>query len=256
MKYIDTHGHLNSEEFINDLETFINKANEKGVEKIIIPGTNKEDSYQAIEISKKYKNTYAMVALHPTDGFNISDIDWLDDIDGSQLVGVGETGIDLYRETNPPLKVQEEIFRRHLRFALKWNLPVAIHTRDAEKETLAVLNEEEFKDIRFIIHCSTMNKEWVTKFVKRGGYISFSGIVTFKNALEIKEAMLSVPLNRLLTETDAPYLAPVPKRGKLNEPEYVIHTSNYVAELRPEANEEVIEQLWKNAHNIFDKLNK
>lgn len=250
-KYIDTHGHLNSEEFRGDLKKYIEEAKEQGVEKIIIPGTNKDDSIEAIEISKKFDNTYAMVALHPSDGFNISDLDWLQDINGKDIVGVGECGIDLYWETNPPLEIQEELFRIHLRFALKWNLPVAIHTRDAEKETLNILNEEEFKDIRFLIHCNTMNADWVQKFVERGGYISFSGIVTFKNAKDVFEALHVVPLNRLLSETDAPYLSPVPKRGKMNKPEYVRFTSDFIAEHRKESKEEVIEALWNNAHNIF-----
>lgn len=251
MKYIDTHGHLNSEEYKDDYELYVKEAHACGVEKIIIPGTSEKDSILAIELSKRFDNIFAMAALHPNHGFDIKDIGWLEKIDGSQLVGVGETGIDLYRETNPPLEIQKEIFRKHLRFALKWSLPVAIHTRNAEQETINILLEEEFKKINFLIHCSTMTKEWVLKFVKIGGYISFSGIVTFKNALEIKEAAKAVPLNRILTETDSPYLTPVPFRGKMNKPEYVKFTSDYVAKLRKEPEEKVLEALYKNAHSIF-----
>lgn len=251
MKYIDTHGHLNSEEFIGDLDKYIKEAKEAGVLKIIIPGTSEKDSKQAIEIASKFSNVYAMASLHPTNGYKIEDIDWLKDINSSKIIGIGETGIDLYRETNPPLDIQEEIFRIHLIYAIKNNLPVAIHTRNAEKETLAILNEEEFKNLKFIIHCNTMNKEWTIKFIERGGYISFSGIVTFKNAKDIQESMLAVPLNRLLSETDSPYLAPTPQRGKINRPEYVKYTSEFIAEHRKESREKVLKQLYKNAHNIF-----
>ncbi|MCK5866926.1 MAG: TatD family hydrolase [Mycoplasmataceae bacterium] len=252
MKYIDTHGHLNSIEFKDNIDKYIQSAKLVGVDKIIIPGTSKEDSLLAIEIAKKREGIFSMVALHPTDGYELKDIEWLKDIDPLQLVGVGETGIDLFRKENPPVEIQKEIFRIHIRFAMKNNLPVIIHTRDAEQETYDVITEEEFKGIRFIIHCATINKEWAMKFVELGGYISFSGIVTFKNAKDIKESALSVPLNRVLTETDAPYLAPEPKRGRMNMPEYVKYTTDYIALIRNEDDEDVKEQIYKNAHTIFN----
>ena len=159
MKYIDTHGHLNSEEFSDNVEKYIIEAKKAGVKKIIIPGTNQNDSKIAIEIANKYNDVFAMVSLHPTYAYSLSDIKWLNNIDPTKIVGVGETGIDLYRNTNPPLEIQEEIFRIHLRYAIKNNLPVAIHTRDAEKETLSILKEKEFYGIKFLIHCNTMSKE-------------------------------------------------------------------------------------------------
>ncbi|MCK5807243.1 MAG: TatD family hydrolase [Mycoplasmataceae bacterium] len=252
MKYIDTHGHLNSIEFQDDVNKYIEAASLVGVHKIIIPGTSHKDSLLAIDIAKDRENIYPMVALHPTDGFALKDIEWLKDIDGTQLVGVGETGIDLYRKENPPVEMQKEIFRIHIRFAMKYDLPVIIHTRDAEQETYDVITEEEFKGIKFIIHCSTINKDWALKFVELGGYISFSGIVTFKNAKEIQEAAMSVPLERILTETDSPYLAPVPKRGRTNMPEYVRFTTDYVASIRSEDDEVVKKEIYKNAHAIFN----
>ena len=251
MKYIDTHGHLNSEEYSHNFSKYVKEANEAGVEKIIIPGTCKEDSLLAIKLSKKFDNVFAMVAYHPADAHKISDANFLDEIDGSQLVGVGECGIDLYRDTNPPLEIQQEVFRKHIRFAQKWDLPVIVHTRNAEQETYDILNENEFKGIRFIIHCSTINKEWAKKFINMGGYISFSGIVTFKNAKEVFETMMSVPLNRLLSETDAPLLSPEPVRGKINLPENVKYIAEFIANNRPEDREEVLMAIYNNAHKIF-----
>ena len=252
MKYIDTHGHLNSKEFQDDVNKYIESASLAGVNKIIIPGTSYEDSLLAINIAQSRENIFAMAALHPTDGYKLEDIDWLNDIDASKLVGVGETGIDLYREENPPLEIQKDIFRIHIRFAMKHNLPVIIHTRDAEQETYDVITEEEFKGIKFVIHCATINKNWSLKFVELGGYISFSGIVTFKNASDIKESALSIPLDRILTETDAPYLSPEPKRGRMNIPEYVKYTTDYVASIRNENDDVVKNQIYKNAHTIFN----
>lgn len=250
-KYIDTHGHLNSKEFSHDYNKYIKESQDSHVESIIVPGTSEKDSLLAIELSKKFSNVYAMAAIHPSDAHNINDADWLDKINGNDLVGVGECGIDLYWENNPIIDIQKEIFRKHLRFALKWNLPVAIHTRNAEKETQDVLNEKEFKGIKFLIHCNTMNKDWTMKFVEMGGYISFSGIVTFKNAKDIFESMMSVPLDRMLCETDAPYLSPVPKRGKTNKPSYVSYTAEFIAEQRKETREEVINSLYQNAKDFF-----
>ncbi len=252
MKYIDTHSHLNSNEFSSDYSSYVIEAKKHGVEKLIVPGTSKNDSLLAIKLSKQFDNVFAMVALHPSDATSLRDINWLQDIDGTELVGVGETGLDLYRESNPPLDIQLKVFREHLRYALKWNLPVAIHSRNAEEETFKVLIEDEFKGIKFLIHCSTMNKEWVLKFVELGGYISFSGIVTFKNSGDIKEAARAVPIDKILCETDAPYLTPVPFRGKMNKPEYVRFTSEYIAELRDEERNVVIKALYDNAHNIFN----
>ena len=252
MKYIDTHGHLNSDEFQDDVDKYIKSAKDFGVEKIIIPGTSKEDSLLAIKIAKNREGIFPMVALHPTDGYYLKDIEWLRDINSADIIGVGETGIDLFRDTNPPIKIQKEIFRVHIRFALKHNLPVIIHTRNAEQETYDVITEKEFKGMRFIIHCATINKEWSLKFVGLGGYISFSGIVTFKNAQEIKESAISIPLDRILTETDAPYLSPEPKRGRMNVPDYVKYTTDYIASIRNEDDEVVKKQIYINAHTIFN----
>ena len=249
--YIDTHGHLNSEEFLNNLDKYINNALKKGVKKIIIPGTNEIDSLKAIEISKKYENIYAMVALHPNYSKSIDLINWLENINSKDIVGIGECGIDLYWKDNPSLKVQQKIFIKHLDYAKKHNLPVVVHSRNAEKETFEIISKSKYKKLKFIIHCLTMDKNWTKKFVDFGCYISFSGIITFKKSDDLRESLKVVPLEKLLTETDSPHLSPEPVRGKKNKPGNVVFVTNYVAKIRKEETIKVINQIYKNALKVF-----
>lgn len=250
MKYIDTHGHLNSDEFKDELELYVNKAKEVGVEKIIVPSTSQKDSLEAIKIAKQFKDVYALIAVHPNHT-NEEDADWLDSIDPNDILGIGETGIDLYYDDGPSLEKQINVFLKHLDYAKKHNKPIAIHMRDSEEEIYKIISSDKYKDLNYVIHCSTTTYEWNKKFVDLGAYISFSGIVTFKNAKQVFESMQKLPLNRIIAETDAPYLAPVPKRGKMNEPSYVKYTCDFIALNREESQEEVLNALWNNALKVF-----
>lgn len=252
-KYIDTHGHLNSKEFNNDLKKYINSALEKNVNKIIIPGTNKKDSLEAIKISKEYSNTYALVALHPNFSKSLNLINWLEEINPKDIIGVGECGIDLYWKNNPPLKIQQEIFKKHLDYAKKYFLPVVVHSRNSEQETFDIISSKKYKDLTFIIHCNTMNKNWTKKFVDLGCYISFSGIITFKKSNELRESLKVVPIEKLLTETDSPYLSPEPFRGKINKPENVKYVTNFVANFLDSNNKDkIIKKIYENALKVFN----
>lgn len=252
-KYIDTHGHLNSREFNNNLEKYINQALEKKVKKIIIPGTTKKDSLEAIRISKKYSNTYALAALHPSYSKSLNLINWLENINPKDIVGVGECGIDLYWKNNPPLKIQQEIFKKHLAYAKKYHLPIVVHTRNAEQETFDIISNKEYKNLTFVIHCNTMNHEWTKKFVDLGCYISFSGIITFKKSDDLRDSLKVVPLEKLLTETDSPYLAPEPVRGKTNKPENVKYVTDFVANFLNQNNqEEIIKKIYENSLKVFN----
>ena len=252
-KYIDTHGHLNSKEFINDLEKNINEALEKNVDKIIVPGTTKKDSLLAIKMSKKYSNVYALAALHPSYSKSLNLINWLENINPKDIIGVGECGIDLYWKNNPPLKIQQEIFKKHLDYAKKHHLPVVVHTRNAEQETFDVIANKKYQNLTFIIHCNTMNKEWTKKFVDLGCYVSFSGIITFKKSSDLRESLKVVPLEKLLTETDAPYLAPEPVRGKMNKPKNVKYVTDFVASFLDKNNKEkIVKKIYENALEVFN----
>ena len=252
MKYIDSHGHLNSKEFQDNIEDFLLKAKENNVEKIIVPGTSKEDSLLSIELAKKHKNLFSIIAIHPSDSKTKESADWLNDIDPKDIIGIGETGIDLYWENNPSLEIQEHVFKKHLDYAKKHDLPVAIHMRNAEEHIYRIMSLDEYKSLKFIIHCSTTTPEWNLKFVELGAYISFSGIVTFKNAHDVRESAMKVPLDRILCETDAPYLTPVPFRGKLNQPAFVKHVVDFIAKERPEDETLVREQIYNNTVKIFN----
>lgn len=255
MKYIDTHAHLNSEEFRENIQEFLDRSKEEGVEKIIIPGTTHEDSLEAIKIAKEHSDVFALAGQHPSYATSNDIANWIDEIDPSDIIAVGEAGIDLYWETNPALEIQQTVFKKQLDYAKKHNKLMIVHMRNAEKEVYEILSSDEYKDIKFILHCSTTTYEWNKKFVDLGGYVSFSGVVTFKKAHDVHESAMKLPLDRIVVETDAPYLAPVPKRGKQNEPSYVAHTAKYIASIREEADEKVIEALYNNSLEVFG-LNK
>ena len=251
IKYIDTHGHLNDKNLTKDVEKHIKQANENNVIKIIVPGCTKDDSLLAIEIAKKFKNVFAMISIHPSCAKTGNESNYLKNINPNDIVGVGECGIDLYWENNPSLENQIKVFVEHIDFAKQNNLPIIVHMRKAEKEIFNIISQKKYKNCTFVIHCYTSTVYWVKQFIKIGCYISFSGILTFKNAKEIKEAAKIVPLNKILTETDAPYLAPEPIRGTTNFPANVKYVSNYLANLRSESNEQVLNALWNNAHKVF-----
>lgn len=250
MKYFDTHCHLNGPFYESDIDEDIKLALEKNVKKILLPGTSKEDSLLAIEMAKKNPDVLVAAAgIHPSDAFSRDLVDYLEEINPNDIVAIGEVGIDLYRDTNPSLELQEFVFRKHIEYALKHNKPVLIHMREATNEVLNIVSE--YKGLKFVLHSYTGDAATATKFVELGGYISFSGIVTFKNAKEVQEAAKVVPLNRMIVETDAPFLAPTPHRGKPNKPEYVTHVANFICSLREEDENEVLLALYRNSIELF-----
>ena len=255
MKFIDTHAHLNSEEFRDNIEAFIENAKQMGVDKIIVPGTDKEDSIEAIAMAKKHESLYALAGLHPSYVKDETSANWIDEINPNDIIAVGEAGIDLYWEDNPSIELQEIAFKKQLDYAKKHNKLMIVHMRNAEKEVYNILSSDEYKDVRFLLHCSTTSYEWNKKFVDLGGYVSFSGVVTFKKAFDVHESAIKLPLDKIVVETDAPYLAPQPKRGKTNEPAYVSYTAKHIASLREENDEEVIKALYNNSLRLFG-LNK
>lgn len=246
MKYIDTHCHINGTYFKEDKDQAIKEAFSNNVEKIILPGTSIKDSLEAISMAKENENLYAAAGIHPADAFD-TDCTYLNKINPDDIIAVGEVGIDLYRDTNPPLEKQIEVFEKHIEFAVKHNKPLLIHMRDAEVHVYDSL--KKYNGVKFIMHSFTSSIEWANKFIDMGGFISFSGIVTFKNAKELQEVAQVIPLNRILIETDAPFLSPVPHRGKHNKPAYVKHVGDFIAALRGE--EDVLNIIYQNTVKLF-----
>lgn len=248
MKYIDTHAHINSKHFKNNKEEAIKEAFKNNVDKIILPGTTIEDSLSNIEFAKQNEGIYAMVGIHPSDSREY-DGEYLNKIDPKNIVGIGEVGFDFYYENNPSYEVQEKCFIEHIEFALKNDLPIIIHMREAEKETFNLLSKYKDKGLKILMHSYASNKEWAKKFLEIGAFFSFSGMVTFKNANDIKEAAKFVPHDRMVVETDSPFLAPVPMRGKSNTPAYVKYTADYLSELKED--DELQEKLYQNTIKFF-----
>ena len=250
MKYFDTHAHLTNEYFDDSQRLeLIKEANSVGVSRILIPGTDSKDSLEIIKLN--IPGVQVGVGVHPNE-VQEGCLDFFSDIDFNKVSAIGEIGLDLYRDTNPPIELQKIMFVEQLEIARKHKLPVLIHMRSAEKETYEVL--KNYKDLTIIMHSFGASQEWADKFLALGAFISFSGIVTFKNAKEMKEIVKSVPLKRILIETDTPYLTPAPNRGKRNSPANVKYVGDYIASIRKEEDKLVLETIFNNSIKIFGDI--
>lgn len=254
-RWIDIHAHLDMLE--DSPEESIRKAKDVGVERIITIGTEPEDHPKVLEIAQKYYPQVACaLGVHPHHGaiWNQETADYLNkNLPDKTVVALGEIGLDYYYKQSPP-EDQKQAFREQLEIASQHKIPVEIHTRDAEADTVEILKEFNGK-VRGVIHCFT-GTQWLAKNCLDLGFnISMSGVVTFKNAEDLRQTCLQVPLDRLHVETDAPFLAPVPMRGKKNIPAYVIHTGEFVAQLRGIEVERLAQATNENARQLFTKLN-
>lgn len=252
---IDTHCHLHSKEFDNNRGEILSELKQNNIQAILV-GTSIEDSIEAIKLAKDYDFLYSSVGIHPHE-YEVIDINTvrqeMDNILSSEyVVAIGECGFDFYYHQSLEAKEQQEnLFRLHLDLALKYNKPIIIHTRDSFEDTYRVLSE--YKDLVIILHCFTGDTFWVNKFTELSHtiYFSFSGIITFKNSKDIQEAVKIVPENRLLVETDSPYLAPVPHRGKQNTPLFLEYNIRQIANLRGLEYQTLITILDNNAKEAF-----
>lgn len=247
---IDTHIHLNDNAYNDILNEIIKSANNNGINKMIVIGCDYQSSLKAIEIAKKYENIYAMVGLHPSevDHETDSDLNWLKELLlEDKVIGVGEIGIDLYW-TKENKDLQIKYFEKQLQLSLEYNLPVSIHSRDAIELTYQILSKNKYKGV---IHCFSGSLEMANKFIKLGYLIGIGGVVTFKNT-NLKEVVKNIPLEVIVTETDGPYLAPTPYRGKLNKPEYIKLVVDEIANLKEINPIEVEKQIDKNVYNLLE----
>ncbi|QED23934.1 TatD family hydrolase [Candidatus Deianiraea vastatrix] len=253
---IDTHCHL---DYIirdgSDIDDIINKSSLSGVDKIITISTLTEKFDEMIlPIINKYSNVYCSIGTHP-DNVDIDTFDYEFALkkcnDFKKIICIGETGIDLYRpDSNPSLKNQRLSFEKHLELGKNINLPTIVHSRAAEQETIDVVSN--FKSNKIVMHCFTGSLDFARKCLNLGAYISISGIVTFKNASEIRELLDFIPLDRMLIETDAPFLAPVPYRGKQNQPAFLKDTAIYISEYLKLEFEKFAEIITKNVNILFN----
>jgi len=251
--YIDTHVHLNSDRFFEDYDRIISEANAAGVEKLIVIGYDKLSSKRALKIASEYPNVYASIGFHPTDISEISDEDytWLEQTGKhKKVVAIGECGYDFHWKTTTPHQ-QKQAFKRQIEIAKRLNKPLVIHMRDASQLTLDTLIEYGAQSVGGVMHCYSGSYEMAIEFIKCNFYISLGGPVTFKNAVEAKRIASGIVLDRLLSETDSPYLAPHPHRGEINEPKYVGLVVQEIALLRNQPLEDVAKKLVDNAVKLF-----
>lgn len=253
---IDTHAHLNIENYENRIEELLSEILAAGVEKVIIPGVVPSEFDSIIKLIEKYDNLYGAVGVQPEEISDLPD-DWADITekycDHPKILAVGEIGLDYYwikEQENHDL--QKEIFIKQIEIAKRKKLPVLIHDREAHGDTFDILKKYTNGEIPVVMHCFSGSPEFAMRCVKEGWYLALGGVVTFKNAIKAKEVAKAVPLERLLLETDSPYMTPVPYRGKENSPAYVKYVAEEIAKLREITFKEVDEVTTANAKKIFN----
>lgn len=249
---VDSHCHLDYPDFEGHMDQIRAEMASNGVSHALCISTTLEGFDRIRALAEHHENFFATVGVHPdTDAALQPEVDELVRLaDHPKVVGIGETGLDYYRTTGD-LEYQRERFRRHIRAARRARKPLVIHTREAAADTLRLMDEEGASEAGGVFHCFTESLEMAQAGIERGFYISFSGIVTFKNAAALKEVARALPLDRILVETDSPYLAPVPHRGKTNQPAWVRHVAEELARLRGVSLEVVAEATTRNFLQLF-----
>jgi len=255
---IDSHCHLDYPNLYDQLFNVLNRAKRNNVDNLLTICTTLESFEKIKIIVNKYNNIYGTFGIHPHETKNFTNVN-LDYIiksikNNNKIIGVGETGLDFYYNHSDK-DLQKKSFIAHIKAAAKLDIPVIVHSRNAEDETFEVIKKEmKNNKLRVLIHCFTGSSNFADKLLDIGCYISVSGIITFKNSNVLAETVASIPLDKLLVETDSPYLAPLPHRGKPNEPSYITHTVEKLAAIKKVDKEIVIKNTTKNFMNLF-KLN-
>lgn len=248
---VDTHVHLNSKKFDNNLDEVIKRALDNDVETMIVIGFDKETNARAIKLAEKYPFIYATVGFHPTDAKYIKPKDYellVKQLKHEKVVGIGECGLDFYWDKEY-IDEQIEVFKRQIELSLEYKLPLIIHMRDASEATFNVLSG--YSNLKGIMHCYSGSPEMAKNFIDLGLHISLGGPVTFKNGHKPKKVAEMVPLDKILVETDAPYLSPHPFRGKINEPARVKLVAEEIARIKEMPYEEFAKQTTANAYKLF-----
>jgi len=252
MSFIDSHCHINFHELSENIHDVLAKMQQNEVVAALCVSVNLADFPQVLALAERYPHIYASVGVHPDyESVEEPTVERLVELaHHPKVIAIGETGLDYYRLTGD-LDWQRERFRNHIRASIACGKPLIIHTRSSAEDTLRIMAEEGAEKAGGVMHCFTENWEVAQAALDMGFYISFSGIVTFKNALQIKDVAQRVPMDRILIETDSPYLAPVPFRGKLNQPAYVKHVAEEIALLRGVSAAEVGQQTSGNFARLF-----
>ena len=252
---VDTHAHLDGDAFASDLDAVLTRAVEAGVMHIVSAGQDEGTSRKALLLAARHPNVAPAVGVHPHEAKGAGDLGWLDSLAQVRgVVAVGEIGLDYHYDFSPR-EIQRDVFARQLDLAARVDLPAIIHCREAEDDVAAVLREHFDRSRRAVIHCWTGGYDAAMSFIREFDiYLGLGGAVTFKNALELHDAAARLPLDRIVLETDCPYMTPAPYRGKRNEPAYTALTCRRVAELRGVTEDDVAAATTANAQRLFPGL--
>jgi TatD DNase family protein len=255
---VDSHCHLDFPEFADERDEVVARARRAGVARMITICTHLSRFERIREIADAYPDVYCSVGIHPHNAgseFPDLSVERIAELASHpKVVGIGETGLDYYYDKSPR-DVQERSFRVHCRAARETGLPIIVHTRDADEDTGRILAEEGAgRGLDGVLHCFSSGRALAERALEMGFHISLSGIVTFRNSDELRAIVATVPLDRILVETDAPFLAPVPKRGKRNEPAFIVHTAALVAEVKGVSPEELARRSTENALRLFARM--
>tara|TARA_Y100000590_G_scaffold462179_1_gene625626 strand:- start:1613 stop:2386 length:774 start_codon:yes stop_codon:yes gene_type:complete len=253
---IDSHCHLDYLSLFNQLDDVMKRAQNNKVEKLLTICTTLESFEKIKFLIEKYKNIYGTFGIHPHETKNFTNVDsqFITKIKKkyNKIIGIGETGLDFYYNHSDK-EIQKKSFNEHIDAAIDLKIPIIVHSRNAETETYEILKNKIKKfDLKVLIHCFTGSKNFAEKLLDIGCYISISGIITFKNSLNLVDVVANIPIEKLLVETDSPYLAPLPFRGKTNEPSYIIHTVEKLSEIKKVSQEDIIFNTTNNFKNLFN----
>ncbi|TAJ22369.1 MAG: TatD family deoxyribonuclease [Nitrospirae bacterium] len=254
---IDSHAHLDDARYDEDREAVIARARQAGVDTFVTIGCDLATSRAAVELANHYPFVYASVGVHPHEVKQIGD-DWYDELrrlaTRPKVIAYGEIGLDYHYNYSPP-KLQRDRFREQIGLARELGLPIIIHTREAQEDTIAILKEEKAQELGGVFHCFSGDAWLATAALDLGFFLSFSGVITFQNATMLRDIVKTAPLDRILIETDCPYLTPVPHRGKRNEPAYVCQVAEKIAEIKGAAVPVTVEEIGRvtsqNARRLF-----
>ena len=249
----ETHAHYDDEAFDEDRDALLTELPENGIARVVNVGASLASCGRTIEIMNRYDYIYGAIGVHPSETAELNDevFEWLrQQCQLEKCVAVGEIGLDYYWD-EPDRDLQKEWFRRQLNLARELAKPVIIHSRDAAKDTVDLMTEEHAEEIGGVIHCYSYTKETAEVFLKMGFYFGIGGVLTFKNAKKLKEAVAYIPLDRIVLETDCPYLAPEPNRGKRNSSLNIPYVVKALAEIKGVEEETVRKAAWENAHKMY-----
>ena len=250
---IDSHCHLDHEPLKSDLSNIIKRSKDVGIEKLLTISTSVESFQKIKNIINEDEIIFGTIGIHPheTDNNEIS-IDYIvkNFEENPKIIGIGETGLDFYYNNSDKEK-QIKSFKKHIEASIKTNSPLIVHSRNAEDETFEILNKYQGEKLKILMHCFTGSKNFAEKLLKLNAFFSASGIITFKNSIDLQETFKILPLEKILIETDSPYLAPVPNRGKKNEPSFLSYTAQKLADIKDLSKKEITKITTKNFNNLF-----